>query len=105
MNEWSAGRRHLHLLLRTDVTLDSGVVASLWRQSAEGAASCEQARNPEGLARYLVKCLKDNRKKELPPADFHGKLFSSSKGFLIRPMKALQKEVLQKWKEKRFREG
>jgi hypothetical protein len=99
-NEWREGRRHHHVLLRTDCNLTSAVVGALWRSSCPGArvtSYCQRVRNAEATARYVVKDLQDGSKKEVPPAEFSGKLFSYSKGFLAEPLKVLLRAVVQEW--------
>jgi hypothetical protein len=109
LNEWSEGRRHHHVLVRTNGGLSSAVVAKLWRASCRGArvtSYCQRVISAEASARYLVKDVKDGSKKEVPPAWFHGKLFSYSKRFLAEPLKVLLRAVVEDWRaEARYRMG
>jgi hypothetical protein len=101
LNEWREGRRHHHVLVRTEGVLTSAVVADLWRASCGGArvtSYCKPVRSVEAAGRYVVKDQRDGRKKELPSADFGGKLFSYSRGFLAAPLKGLMRAVVKQWR-------
>ena len=103
LNEWSEGKRHHHILVRSGGELTQTVVRELWRASCRGGRGtsfCEPVRSVEAAARYIVKDLKDGSKKEVPPAEFGGKLFSYSPGFLAEPLKALLKAVVAEWRAK-----
>ena len=100
-NEWREGRRHHHVLVRAEGNLTSAVVSELWCASCPGArvtSYCEPVRSVEAAVRYVVKDLRDGSKKEVPPAEFGGKLFSYSKGFLSEPLKALMRAVVDEWR-------
>jgi hypothetical protein len=100
INEWREGRRHHHVLVRIEGELSALAVAEMWRASCPGArvtSYCKPVGSVEASARYVVKDLKDGSKKELPPADFGGKLFSSSRGFLVEPLKVLLRAVVDDW--------
>jgi hypothetical protein len=101
VNEWREGRRHHHVLVRTDGELTSAEARELWRGSCRGArvtSYCSPVLNSEGSARYVVKDLRDGSKKEVPPAEFGGRLFSYSKHFLAEPLKALLRAVVDEWR-------
>jgi hypothetical protein len=101
VNEWREGRRHHHVLVRTEGDMTSAVVGELWRASCPGArvtSYCRPVINAEGSARYVVKDLRDGSKKEVPPAEYDGKLFSYSKRFLAQPLKALMGAVVGEWR-------
>jgi hypothetical protein len=109
MNEWQEGHRHHHVLVRTDKELSPAVVAELWRASCQGArvtSYCRRVRSAEAAARYVVKDIQDGSKKEVPPAEFGGKLFSSTRLFLAEPLKVLLRAVAAEWRVKaRVRKG
>ena len=103
INEWHEGLRHHHILVRTDVDLSPAKVAELWQASCGDVRTtsyCRPVRSAEATARYLVKDVKAWWKKELPPAEFRGKLFTKSKHFLARPLKNLMREVVAEWRLK-----
>jgi hypothetical protein len=103
VNEWRAGRRHHHVLVRTHGELTSAVVVELWRASCPGVrvtSYCGPVRSPGGSARYVVKDLRDRSKKEVPPGDFGGRLFSYSKRFLSEPLKVLIRDAVEEWRVK-----
>jgi hypothetical protein len=101
VNEWQEGQRHHHVLVRTDGELTGAVVAELWRDSCRGARGtsyCRPVTSVEAAARYVVKDLSDGSKKEVPPSEFGGKLFSSSRQFLAEPLKVLLRAVREEWR-------
>jgi hypothetical protein len=103
INEWHEGLRHHHILVRTDVDFSPAKVAELWRASCGNVRTssyCRAVRSADATARYLVKDVKDWWKKELPPAEFTGRVFSYSKRFLARPLKILMREVVMEWRAK-----
>src|SRR6516165_10545524 len=103
VTEWHEGLRHHHILIRTDVDLSPAKVAELWQASCGDVRTtsyCRPVRSAEATARYLVKDVKAWWKKELPPAEFRGKLFTKSKHFLARPLKNLMREVVAEWRLK-----
>jgi hypothetical protein len=98
VNEWREGQRHHHVLVRTDRELPPAAVAEMWRASCGGArvtSYCRPVLNSEGSARYVVKDLREGSKKEVPPADFSGRLFSYSGRFLAEPLRVLLKAVVE----------
>jgi hypothetical protein len=100
VNEWSDGQRHVHILVRTDFDLTSGIIRDLWAKSLPGVQfthHCAPVRSPTAIARYVVKNLKDDAKKELPPRSFRGRIFTYSRGFFTKPVAALWKEQLREW--------
>ena len=103
LNEWHEGLRHHHILVRTDADLSPAKVAELWQASCGNVRTssyCRAVRSADAVARYLVKDLTAWWKKELPPAEFRGKLFTYSKRFLARPLKILMREVVAEWRLK-----
>jgi hypothetical protein len=103
VNEWREGRRHHHVLVRSDRELMGAAVAELWHASCPGVrvtSYCRPVRSAEASARYVVKDLRDGSKKEVPPEEFGGRLFSYSKRFLSQPLKALLREVVDEWRVK-----
>jgi hypothetical protein len=98
--EFRQGRPHAHLLLRIEGDLTEKLVRHLWRASAPGRyadAHCAPIRDPIRMARYVVKAIKDESKKELPPEGFRGKLITYSKDFFPRSVKQLRAELLAEW--------
>jgi hypothetical protein len=57
-------------------------------------------RSVEAAARYVVKDVRAWWKKEVPPAEFSGRLFSYSKQFLAEPLKLLMRAVVEEWRER-----
>jgi hypothetical protein len=101
VNEWHQGDRHHHILLRAPEDSISAAVPGLSWASCRGArvtAYCRPVRTVEGAARYIVKDLRDSLKKEVPPADFCGRLFSYSKRFLAQPLKAIMRAMVEEWR-------
>jgi hypothetical protein len=87
--------------VRTDADLSPAKVAELWQASCGNVRTssyCRAVRSADAIARYVVKDVKAWWKKELPPAGFHGKLFSYSKLFLAQPLKALVAAVVEEWR-------
>ena len=117
VNEWSKGKRHHHIVLRTSERLTARFVRPLVEKTLVAFAkrhpnvhlrslgkddlSVMIVRNPVGLAKYVVKDLKDRSKAELPPAEFKGRIFTMSQTFLVRPRDILLNEVKAKWNAKR----
>jgi len=102
LNEWREGVRHHHVLARTEGELTSAVVAQLWRDSCGGArvtSYCRPVRSAEASCRYVLKDVRDPSKKEVPPVQFKGRLFSNSSGFLAAPLKTLMRAVVKEWRE------
>jgi hypothetical protein len=102
MNEWSEGQRHMHILVRTSFNLTTPLVGELWKKTLPGIQHthhCAPVLNPVGIARYVVKHLKDDSKKELPPRSYTGRLFNSSRGFFSKKVAALWEEQRREWFE------
>jgi hypothetical protein len=102
INEWSEGYRHVHILVRASGDLTSELVGKLWRKVTPGprgitSSYCRPIRNPIGMARYIVKHVKDGGKKEVAPKNFEGRIMSYSKGFWSEPLRLLRQEVNQMW--------
>jgi hypothetical protein len=100
VREWRHGQQHIHLLLRSPGFLTTEVVGSLWQASCPGQAthSYRPVRNPQATARYIVKAVRDDAKKALPPPTFHGRLIAYSRDFLSRPLTMLWQETLAEWR-------
>jgi hypothetical protein len=100
VNEWSEGHRHMHILVRTRAELTPRMIGELWEKTLPGLPFthyCKPVRNPIGIANYVVKHLKDDAKKELPPESFRGKVYLYSHGFFTKKVAALWKEQIQEW--------
>jgi hypothetical protein len=54
-------------------------------------------RNAAGLARYVVKDVKDQSDIEPPPPTFRGRLLSYSRHFLAAPMRHLWTALRAEW--------
>ena len=101
VTEWHEGLRHHHILIRTDVDLSPAKVAELWQASCGNVRTssyCRAVRSADATARYVVKDVKAWWKKEVPPADFRGRLFSCSKRFLAQPLKAIMRAMVEEWR-------
>jgi hypothetical protein len=86
--------------VRADTDLPSALIRELWARTLPGqhfTHHCAPVRNPVAIARYVVKHLKDDSKKELPPRSFRGRLFSYSRGFFTSSVAALWHEQLRVW--------
>jgi hypothetical protein len=89
--EWRHGRIHGHALLRGRLTRR---VLCLARESSRLWVSCKRVRSVAKVTPYIVKHTKRlDRKAELAPRSFRGRLHSASRGFLVRPFVALWREV------------
>jgi hypothetical protein len=101
--EWKRGRVHAHVWLRTEADVTAEVVSGIL--PPEVRFSCKPRRGSiTAAARYLFKAIrKAEEKTQLPPQDFRGKLFVASRGFFVRPIKALWKEVKTEWRAKALR--
>jgi hypothetical protein len=100
VNEWARGRRHHHLLVRAAGQLTPATVGEWWRASCprwKTSHYCQPVEDAAAVARYVVKFLRDDTKKELPPRDFRGRLLSYSKGYFVRPQAELWKEQAAEW--------
>jgi hypothetical protein len=97
VHEWHDGQRHEHILIRTGGEVTRELVRELWQKALPGVRfTCHAAAviNPAGLARYIVKDIRDNGKKELPPEHFRGRVYSYSRDFFT-------KRVVELWREQR----
>jgi hypothetical protein len=100
MNEWSEGLRHVHILVRVLIDLTRETVRWLWAKTLPGprfTCHCDPVRIPAAIARYIVKDLKDNSKKELAPQTFNGRIYTYSRGFFTKSVATLWKEQVQEW--------
>lgn len=97
--EWSRGRIHAHLLIRTHSPLAGQEVRSVFgsTRSSGYAVTCQPVRKcAAALARYVFKDMM-KEKAELPPPDFRGKLFAASHGFFTMPIPQLWGAVKVGW--------
>jgi hypothetical protein len=99
VNEWRGGRRHAHVLIRAAGALRSEDLGVWWASSCPAPArhSCKPVRNPAGLARYVVKDVKDQSDVEPPPPTFRGRLLSYSRHFLAASMRQLWTALRAEW--------
>jgi hypothetical protein len=99
VNEWADGRRHTHILLRTDQCLPAGLVRELWGRVCPlpFTHQCARVRSPPAMARYVVKHIRDDSRKELPPPTFTGRLWTYSRGFFSKAVRELWKEQVAEW--------
>jgi hypothetical protein len=109
MNEWREGHRHVHIVVRAGDEIQPNLVSDLWAKVHPGPKSsrscyCRHVQNPAGLARYLVKNIKDAAKKEVAPKSYGGRVMTYSRGFLTRPMEVLWREELNDWNLRRSRQ-
>lgn len=89
--EWRRGVVHAHGLLRGRVTRR---VLRAARHSSGLWASCRRVHTVPGVAAYIVKHTRRvDRKAELAPANFSGRLHSASRSFLTKPFRVLWKAV------------
>lgn len=100
VNEWTEGHRHFHLLVRTDGELTSPLVRELWAKSWPGLPfthHCATVRDAVAVAKYVVKDLKSQDKKEVPPKTFKGRICRYSRGFLTESLDAVWEKVVGEW--------
>jgi hypothetical protein len=110
VNEWSDGHRHMHILLRAESDISSGLVSELWAKVIGGpkvpnSTYCRPVTNPAGIARYIVKHIKDAGKKEVAPKSFKGRVLTYSQGFLSKSMETLSRELAAEWQHGRGQRG
>jgi hypothetical protein len=87
--EWSEGRRHHHLLVRTTADLTSDLFGAVLGKVLGGLPHthyCRPVRSAAASARYVTKDLRDDSAAELVPEDFAGRTANFSRRFLARPM-------------------
>jgi hypothetical protein len=98
VNEWSQGVHHWHLLLRVPPGVEEKGVRKLVRRVlGQVNYSLEPVRDPAALANYIVKNLKDDETKEMPPEDWRGRLYQPSKGFLAANSRVLWRRCYAEW--------
>jgi hypothetical protein len=100
VNEWSDGHRHTHFLVRSDFNVTSALIGELWAKTLPRLPfthHCAAVRSPAAVAKYVVKHLKDDSKKELPPQHFSGRIYRNSQGFFTKPVAELWKELCREW--------
>ena len=89
--EFRMGNAHAHALLRGRVTRR---LLRRARRSSGLRVSAQRVRNVMGVAAYFWKHTgRTDRKAELAPATFRGRLYSCSRGFLSAPCAELWKAV------------
>jgi hypothetical protein len=93
VNEWRQGVRHAHALLRLRGKLSRRKVRDA-KKVAGLRVRYAPVRKPVGAANYLFKHTKRaERKAELTPMGFRGRMYTASKGFLNKPFKELWREI------------
>jgi hypothetical protein len=97
VNEWRNGVRHAHALVRLDATMSLRSVRRSVRAArgvVELCCSAKPVRNVTGAANYIFKHTRRPEKKaELTPATFRGRIYAVSKRFLTKPFKTLWREI------------
>lgn len=97
VNEWRNGVPHAHALIRVGGSMPRRKMRRAVRE-AKGVAglrvSVRPIRNVMGAANYIFKhTRRPERKAELTPQSFRGRMFTASKGFLTKPFDELWREV------------
>lgn len=99
VNEWKQGKRHLHILIRAAAEITAKEVGQWWQASlppgARASSHCAPLRNVMGFIRYIFKDMRGGG--ELPSSTFKGKIYTSSRRFLVRKLGVLWKEVRDQW--------
>ncbi len=106
--EWKKGRIHAHLLLRVTGPIPRGRVKQVMDKVRPGGfrVSCMPVESVPAMARYFVKHLTDrDRRAELTPDGFRGRVFQASRAFLVRPLAKLRQELLTEWRDKQLRDS
>jgi hypothetical protein len=101
VHEWQGGTHHHHFLIRTQADLTTRTFGEALAKVKGGLHTTHYCRSVEDVdraARYIVKHgSRIDRKAEVVPESFAGKVISPSRGFLIRPFKQLWREVYGAW--------
>jgi hypothetical protein len=99
-NEWQGGPRHMHMLLRTSRDLPTQLVGEVLEEIGDYTHYCQPVRNSFKVANYVCKYLRDVAKRGvLPPQDFQGHQFSSSRRFLVvTSLGILVRQLKQEWR-------
>lgn len=94
VREWVGGVPHAHaLVIVRRVTRAAVRSATEATKGLIRCSCCPLRQNPAAAVRYVFKhTRRPERKAELPPAGFKGRMFTTSRGFLIRPFKELWRE-------------
>jgi HK97 family phage major capsid protein len=93
-HEWKHGYHHLHVLLIAPGGIPRDVVRAAAKTSGGLIrVTCRPIENPVGALRYVFKQA-TRQAADLTPEAFAGKLYSYSRGFLVRPLKRLWREFL-----------
>jgi hypothetical protein len=87
VNEWNGGHRHTHLLVRAQGEVTAELVSELWTKVIPGppairSSYCRPVEDPIRVARYMVKHVADEGKKEMALRSYGGRVMTCSKGFL-----------------------
>jgi hypothetical protein len=97
VNEWKDTVRHAHALIRVGGSMSFRAMRRAVREAkvlADVRCSVERVRSVTGAANYLFKhTRRPERKAELAPETFRGKMYTVSKGFLVKPFKELWADV------------
>jgi hypothetical protein len=95
--EWHHAVQHWHSLVRGPGPLTKADVRRWWQASLPARASfssyCAPVRHAGKIGHYLVKDVTTPDKKELVPESFRGRVVVTSRGYLIRPLSVLRREV------------
>lgn len=101
VREWKGGVQHAHALIRVPRGISTRALRRIVRDSGAAAGvrvSCKRVRTHHGAVNYLCKHTRRREKKaELPPRSFRGKIYVASRGFLTASVDEL-------WREFRRRE-
>ena len=93
VNEWRRAVQYAHVLLRVRGRISRRAVREA-KRVAGVRCSVKPVKNVVGVANYLFKHTKrPERKAELTPATFRGRMYSVTKGFLTMPFKDLWREA------------
>jgi hypothetical protein len=100
VSEWSTSHRHHHILIRTTFDLGSDLFGQILDKALGGLRHthyCRTVQSAAASARYVAKYLKDDRKAELVPEEFAGRVVNCSRRFLVRPLAELWREQVAEW--------
>lgn len=92
VHEWRDGIHHAHALVRVEGRVTRRMIRDA-KQLAGLHVSWRPIRNQLGAVAYIFKhTMNPERKAELPPVSFQGKVFTTSRRFLTKPLKTLWRE-------------
>lgn len=90
--EWLSGIQHAHALIRVESRLARQTLKEL-KQLVGLRVSVTPIKTLVGAVNYLFKHTnRPERKAELTPASFHGRMVTASRDFLTKPLDDLWKE-------------